>query len=66
MKDKEFDCVEMKHQIQQELLKEMDGLSCEERRQKTERAIQSDSVLCRVWQRARRVDRRGASSTEPS
>lgn len=59
MKKKAFDCVQMKHEIQQQVMKEIAGLSCEERRQRLEDAIRSDPILGRIWQRARRIDTGG-------
>ena len=55
MKAKTFDCVKMKHDIQQKILQEMEGLSTEEKRRRTEEAILSDPVLGRIWKNARRV-----------
>ena len=50
MKDKSFDCVCMKHDIQQRIREEMAGLSREEQRRLTEEAILADPVLGRIWQ----------------
>ena len=55
MKAKMFDCVKMKHDIQQEIFQEMKGLSTEEKRRRMEEAIQSDPVLGRIWKNARHV-----------
>ncbi len=52
---KKFDCVQMKHEIQQRLLAEMTGLSPEEQRRLTEERIESDPILARLWKRARPV-----------
>ena len=52
MKTKRFDCVKMKHEIQQQILREWSGLSPDERRQKTREMIESDAVLARFWRRA--------------
>ena len=46
---KTFDCVKMKHDIQQEILREMEGLSSEEKRQWTERAILSETLSLRAF-----------------
>ena len=56
MKDKKFDCVRMKHEIQQEILREMESLSPEEQQRKTEQDIQSDPVLGRLWRHATRIE----------
>ena len=53
--NKDFDCVEMKNQIQQRIVKEMEGLTLEERRAKRHAAIMADPILARVWKNARRV-----------
>jgi len=65
MTAKDFDCVEMKHAIQQRLLQEFRQLSPEEQRRRTEELIQRDPVLARVWQHAPRVGPR-QPTTEPS
>ena len=54
MKTKKFDCVRMKHEIQQAILEEMDALTPEERRRKTEERILTDPILGPVWSRSRR------------
>ena len=54
MTAKDFDCVEMKHAIQQRLLEEFRGLSPDEQQRRTEELIRQDPVLARVWHRARR------------
>jgi hypothetical protein len=55
MKAKDFDCVEMKHAIQQRILEEFGGLSPEEQRRRTQELIQRDPLLARIWQHARRT-----------
>jgi hypothetical protein len=55
MSAKEFDCVQMKHEIQQRILAEFCGLSPQERRQRTEQMIQQDPLLARLWRQARRT-----------
>ena len=55
MKEKTFDCVKMKHDIQQDILKEMAGFSKEKKRRRTEEAILEDPILGRIWKNARRV-----------
>jgi hypothetical protein len=52
---KDFDCVEMKNRIQEQIIKEMEGLSLEERRARRQAAILSDPVLEQVWKTARRI-----------
>jgi hypothetical protein len=52
---KKFDCVEMKHKIQQKILEETEGLSDEERRRRTTDSILSDPVLGPFWRNARRM-----------
>lgn len=54
MKTKKFDCVRMKHEIQQAILEEMDGLAPEERHRKTGERILADPILGPVWSRSRR------------
>jgi len=49
MKEKSFDCVRMKHEIQQRIREEIAGLSREERRRRTEEAILADPVLGPIW-----------------
>ena len=55
MKDKAFDCVRMKHEIQKQLQDEFKGLSKEERRRRTESLILSDPILARIWKNAPRT-----------
>lgn len=52
MKDKGFDCVRMKHQIQEGIAEEFKGLSVEERRLKTEAMICADPLLASLWRQA--------------
>ena len=63
MTTKKFDCVQMKHEIQQRLLAEMAGLSPEDRRHLTEERISSDPVLGKLWKHARRVAVGGKHAT---
>ena len=44
-KKKDFDCVEMKHSIQQELRKEYAGLSDQERIAKIEEELRQDDIF---------------------
>jgi len=44
-KKKEFDCVQMKHDIQQKLMKENAGLSAKERNRRLEQALAADPIL---------------------
>jgi len=62
---KEFDCVRMKHEIQQRILQEMRGLSPEERRQKMEEDIQADPVIGPIWRGARRSQGGSRRPQEP-
>jgi hypothetical protein len=55
MKRKKFDCVQMKHEIQQHIMKELKGLSPEEQRRWTEEHISKDPILGPFWRRARRT-----------
>lgn len=52
---KEFDCVEMKHKIQQKIMDETKDLSAEERRRRTTDSILSDPILGPFWRNARRI-----------
>ena len=64
---KEFDCVRMKHEIQQEILREMRGLSPEEQRRRTEELILADPILGRLWRKARRAHgTEGNATAEPT
>lgn len=49
MKAKSFDCVKMKHDIQQELIHDMKDLSTDEKRRLSEKSILADPVLGRIW-----------------
>ncbi len=55
MKPKTFDCVKMKHDIQQHILQEWADLSLQQRRAKTEESIKSDPILARWWRRAKQA-----------
>jgi len=55
MKQNTFDCVKMKHDIQQRIQREMGGLSTQEKRRRTEEAIVADPLLGRIWRDVRRV-----------
>lgn len=48
---KDFDCVEMKRRIQEELLKEWEGLSPEEIRRYEAEKIQANPLLAKFWTR---------------
>ncbi|MCR4315274.1 MAG: hypothetical protein NUW37_02885 [Planctomycetes bacterium] len=54
MKNKKFDCVEMKKQIQEKQLKLLDGLSGEARRKAMIDIINEDPVLAKLLREARR------------
>ena len=45
MKNKIFDCVKIKHDIQKKILKEMKGLTLEQQRKKVQKDIESDSFF---------------------
>jgi len=49
MAKKAFDCVQMKDEIQQELLEKMRDMTPEEQRRFTEDAILSNPKLARFW-----------------
>ena len=55
VKEKKFDCVRMKDEIQQRILKEIEGLSVEERRRRFEERVLADPILGPFWRNARRV-----------
>lgn len=52
MTTKDFDCVRMKHEIQERIAGELEGLSPEEQRRKTEEIITADPMLARLWRQA--------------
>ena len=52
---KEFDCVEMKHKIQQRIMEKTKGMSAVEMRQKALDSILSDPILGPLWRSARRT-----------
>ena len=45
MKKKKFDCVQMKHEIQQKLLKQTSALSAEERNRRADKALAANPIL---------------------
>ncbi|MDP8240395.1 MAG: hypothetical protein P9X24_14995 [Candidatus Hatepunaea meridiana] len=49
MKQKTFDCVKMKWEIQQNLMREMKDLSPEAKREYTINKITSNPLLSRIW-----------------
>jgi hypothetical protein len=59
MKAKKFDCVQMKHDIQQRIAKEFEGLSDEEQWAITEKRILANPILGPVWKKAKPVFPRG-------
>ena len=61
---KDFDCVQMKHEIQQRLLEEMKGFSIEEEIRWTKELIASDPVLGPFWKKARRIQSEDSSPSE--
>jgi hypothetical protein len=52
MKKKNFDCVQMKHDIQQRLMDELKGLSYEEQWAITEKRILANPILGPFWKNA--------------
>ena len=63
MKIKTFDCVKMKHDIQQLITQETEGFTTIEKRRFTENAIISDPILERIWKNVRRVHTVHSSNT---
>ena len=63
MKKKDFDCVEMKREIQRQIMEEMAGLSPEEQRRRSEEEITSDPTLARFVERAPEVGTRRRDAT---
>ncbi|MBI4569102.1 MAG: hypothetical protein HY719_11970 [Planctomycetes bacterium] len=57
MKKKTFDCVEMKHRIQEQHLKLFEGKSDVEQREMVRAAIAGDPRLARFWKAAKRAVR---------
>jgi len=55
MKQKTFDCIKMKREIHQKMLKELQGMSLEERLADFERKIESNPILAEVWRRAHKT-----------
>ncbi|MDZ4860148.1 MAG: hypothetical protein SGI88_14310 [Candidatus Hydrogenedentes bacterium] len=54
MPTKDFDCVEMKNRIQAEMLKEFNGITDEEIRQRINDMLEtSDSLVARKWREIR-------------
>jgi hypothetical protein len=53
MKNKTFDCVQMKHEIQRKMIKEYQGVPDEERWSLMEQKILADPVLGPFWKNAR-------------
>lgn len=56
MKKTDFDCVEMKHQIQQKILERRKGLSPERAREETEKSILAHPILKEIWKKAKRIN----------
>ncbi len=52
VKKKEFDCVRMKHEIQEQILREFAGMSPDQQRRRTREMIESEPVLGKWWKRA--------------
>ena len=66
MKTKSFDCVKMKHDIQQQILQELTGLSLEQQRKRSQQLIESDPILARLWRRTRPAAPAPRTDTHPS
>ena len=58
MKEKAFDCVRMKAEIQQKLQEELAGLSPEEVENVAIQRISNDPPMGRLWREARRCSLR--------
>ncbi len=54
-KEKEFDCVKMKHDIQDKILQDMKNYTPEEWRRLRQERILSDPLLGPMWRRLPRV-----------
>lgn len=52
---KTFDCVEMKHDIQQKIMMETSGMSDHEKQRWTENLIMSDPILSSIRKNARKT-----------
>jgi hypothetical protein len=55
MTEKTFDCVQMKHDIQARIMKEIEGLSLDERNRRFEARIAADPILGPFWKNAKPV-----------
>ena len=53
---KKFDCVQMKHDIQRELMKETEGMSFEKRNAYSVKNILANPILAEVWRKARHIN----------
>ncbi len=58
MKKKSFDCMAMKREIHEKILRDINGLSREERLKQLEKDISSDPILDRVWNRTTRTEKK--------
>ena len=61
---KDFDCVQMKHDIQQKLMKEFEGLTLEERKKIIADRIAADPILGPLWKNSPRIRTAGLVTTE--
>jgi len=52
-KEKQFDCVRMKDEIQQKILAERKALGAEEQRKRAHERIAANPVLGPIWQRTK-------------
>ena len=66
MTEKAFDCVQMKHEIQARIMKEIEGLSLEERNRRFEARIAADPILGPFWKNAKPVPGQDDNAETPS
>ena len=55
VKEKRFDCVRMKDELQARLLEEIKGLSLEERRERFEKEVLCDPILGPFWRNSHKI-----------
>ncbi len=55
VREKDFDCLRVKDEIQERLLEELEGLSLEERRERFEREVLSDPILGPFWRNSHKI-----------
>jgi len=64
MKKKRFDCVAMKHEIQQRIAEETRAMTDEEKRRWTRQKIAGDPILGPYWAKLRKVRGSGLIAKE--